>query len=269
MLNYSSVAVSQVLPEGSGLSIIDRLKEVTQNLESSKAEERDMLELAQISRELPLSDDQDSADANHAWSDGNRYGRIIEQLCRQLHNAQASNFDSIPALRAKSNLISLQGDEYTFNCLVALLNLVTHQAPLLNSRELNILEALFAVSQTLNKNVRASTYRICCDSLLTTRMHQIRTGAECVTLGVISATEPLYAASCIRICLDNLQIARPFSDSPPEESETRNWTFAMGLKAMGALFSLLPSEVLEEEIVRSRDLIKQVRALLHFHLSVI
>lgn len=36
------------------------------------------------------------------------------------------------------------------------------------------------------------------------------------------------------------------------------WTFAMGLKAMGALFSLLPAEVLEEEIVRSRELIKKV-----------
>lgn len=36
------------------------------------------------------------------------------------------------------------------------------------------------------------------------------------------------------------------------------WTFAMGLKAMGVLFSLLPAEVLEEEIVRSRELIKKV-----------
>lgn len=93
-------------------------------------------------------------------------------------------------------------------------------------------------------------------------IYQIRTGAECVTLSVVSATEPLYAASCLRLCLDNLQEPTSASEARNEEHETYGWTFAMGLKALGALFSLLPSEVLEEEIVRSRELIKKVSTLI-------
>lgn len=74
----------------------------------------------------------------------------------------------------------------------------------------------------------------------------------------MASTEPLYAASCIRVCLEGLQDPSSASETTKEADEMYGWTFAMGLKAMGALFSLLPAEVLEEEIVRSRELIKKV-----------
>lgn len=87
----------------------------------------------------------------------------------------------------------------------------------------------------------------------------MRTGAECVALAIVSITEPLYAASCLRMCLGKLPEAASATIGDNEGDGTSAWTFAMGLKAMGALFSLLPSEVLQEEVVRSRDLIKKVR----------
>lgn len=36
------------------------------------------------------------------------------------------------------------------------------------------------------------------------------------------------------------------------------WTYAMGLKAMSALFGMLPAEVLEEEVSRAREILLKV-----------
>lgn len=152
-----------------------------------------------------------------------------------------------------------QDEEYAFTCLVALHRLVTCQAPCLNGRELGILEALFDISRTPDKNVSHESSIV----RLTLRLGslQVRTGAECVAMSVVSATEPLYAASCLRVCMEGMQDPTSTQGISRNLDEAYSWTFAMGLKALGTLFSLLPTEVLEEEVVRSRELIKKVSGI--------
>jgi len=87
---------------------------------------------------------------------------------------------------------------------------------------------------------------------------QVRTGAECVVISIVSATEPLYAASCLRVCMEAMGHVASAQGASRGSDEIYSWTFAMGLKSLGTLFSLLPSEVLEEELVHSRELVKKV-----------
>lgn len=141
---------------------------------------------------------------------------------------------------------------------MALLNLVTNQFPLLDGREMELLELLFDISKSNDKTVRLIAVRKVEFSLHLGR--QTRIGAETVLISIMERTEPLYGISCLRMALDNLleshRALKGHSTQAEADSLTHGYT--MGLKALSALFSVLPSEVLEEEIPRSRNMLLKV-----------
>lgn len=141
---------------------------------------------------------------------------------------------------------------------MALLNLVTNQFPLLDGREMELLELLFDISKSNDKTVRLLAVRKVGFSLHSGR--QTRIGAETVLMSIMERTEPLYGISCLRMALHNLLESHRALNGHSTQAEDDRLThgFAMGLKALSALFNVLPSEVLEEEIPRSRDMILKV-----------
>lgn len=96
--------------------------------------------------------------------------------------------------------------------------------------------------------------------LLDLRCHlQLRAGVEVVVLGMLQEAEPLYGLSCLRWSMQRLAVHDEANGQDEAALEGRYTpAYTIGFKAMATLLKGLPAEVLEEEIVRCRDLIKLV-----------
>lgn len=121
--------------------------------------------------------------------------------------------------------------------MMLLLKLVTCQTDLLGGREGEIASLLLELRRNQDKNIAAAV--------------------QVVMQMFVGAMDTLYGLATLRSSLDS-HLAEHRQPNGSLDAATAN-SYSTGLEAFGRLFLDLPSEVLEEEIIKARDLIKEVR----------
>lgn len=128
-------------------------------------------------------------------------------------------------------------DGLTEAALILLMNLVTMQTNLLGGREGQITALLLDLRRKENKNITAA--------------------AQAVMQLFIAEMDTLYGLATLRASLESHLAAHRPADGNLDPATANS--YAMALDGFGRLFLDLPSEVLEDEIIRSRDVLKTVR----------
>ena len=128
-------------------------------------------------------------------------------------------------------------DNLSEPALILLMSLVTNQTNLLGGREGEVMSLLLELRRRDDKSISAA--------------------AQAVMQLFVSKMNTLYGLATMRSSLES-HIAKYRGEDGKLDPATAN-SYSMALEGLGRLFLDLPSEVLEEEIIRARELLKTVR----------